>query len=321
MMRLCSEYGEIARQRGVALVTAVMAVTAATVVAVAMVSRQQLEIRRTANLLESGQIMLYQQGIEEWASHLLRRDKEDNKTDHLEEDWATILPPIPVEGGQLGGRIEDMQGLFNLNNLVRPRSDGQGMEPDPLERNRFQRLLENLDLPVELTSAVIDWIDSDIDPSFPAGAEDDRYQGNDIPYRTANQPMASPSELLLVEGFDQESYEKLQPFVVTLPRGGAININTAPAEILRALGGNVTLNDAENLIDARSEDGFETVKEFLAHEALAGREIKSDGLAVESSYFVVRSSIQVGRQQHAYSAILHRAENQIQLLYRALGNE
>ena len=46
------------RQRGVALITALLVVALATVAAVAMATRQQLDIRRTGNLLHGEQAYL-----------------------------------------------------------------------------------------------------------------------------------------------------------------------------------------------------------------------------------------------------------------------
>jgi len=93
-------------------------VALATVTAVAMTTRQQFDIRRTANLLNSEQAYLYALGGEEWAKQILLRDAAKNKFDHTKELWALPLPPTFISGGNLQGHIEDLQSRFNLNNLV-----------------------------------------------------------------------------------------------------------------------------------------------------------------------------------------------------------
>ena len=110
-------------QRGVALVTALLVVSLVTVAAVAMATRQQVDVRRTANLLHGEQAYAHAVSAESWARVVLRRDAKDNDYDVLEDEWATALPPIAVEGGLVSGRVEDRQGRFNLNNLV--DSDGE----------------------------------------------------------------------------------------------------------------------------------------------------------------------------------------------------
>ncbi|HEY9197852.1 MAG TPA: type II secretion system minor pseudopilin GspK, partial [Gammaproteobacteria bacterium] len=199
-------------QRGVALITALLVVALATVAAVAMASRQQLDVRRTANLLDGDQAYLYALGVESWARVVLARDARDNQVDKLDEDWAKRLSPIAVPGGQVDGFVSDLQGRFNLNNLL--TAEGQLSEPDV---RYFQRLLRVLELNEQLTVAVIDWLDPDFDTRFPEGAEDDYYLSTETPYRAANRKFQSISELRLVKGFTAEVWNKLAPFVSALP--------------------------------------------------------------------------------------------------------
>ena len=55
------------RNRGVALMTVLLVVVLATTAAVAMASRQQLDIRRTENTLYQGQGLMYLYGVESWS--------------------------------------------------------------------------------------------------------------------------------------------------------------------------------------------------------------------------------------------------------------
>ena len=112
-------------QRGVALLTVMLVVALATTTAVAMASRQQLDIRRTENTLYQGQALMYLYGVESWSMQFLAEDRRDNEIDHNDEDWATRLPPLPVEGGQVQGYIEDLQGRFSLNSLNLPDESGK----------------------------------------------------------------------------------------------------------------------------------------------------------------------------------------------------
>ena len=50
---------------------------------------------------------LYAVGLEDWARIYLREDKQDSKTDSLDEDWAVGIPGLPIEGGYLAGYLED----------------------------------------------------------------------------------------------------------------------------------------------------------------------------------------------------------------------
>ena len=109
-------------QAGVALITVLLVVFLASVAAASLASVQQLAIRRSALLLHQQQARLYTFGAEQWAMAILKRDRQQNKTDSLNEDWAQLPPALPIEGGSMSGRIQDLQGRLNLNNLLKARS-------------------------------------------------------------------------------------------------------------------------------------------------------------------------------------------------------
>jgi general secretion pathway protein K len=300
---------------GVALITAILVVALATTAAIAMVSRQQFDVRRSANMLSMEQGLLYQQGIEGWTMQILRRDRKANDTDSLADDWAISLPPLPVEEGMIAGRINDLQGAFNLNTLWH---DGK---VDGLALERFKRLMMIVGVEEFSASSVVDWIDSDIDPTLPDGAEDDHYLGTTIPHRSANRFMESRSELMQLARMSAKDYQRLTPYVVTLPTATAINVNTAPKEILRSLADGISESDADALIAARGEKGFRSVQEFLSQQALAGRAVSPNGLSVASSYFSVNSRLRIGSIENGYSAMIFRNESGDAVLVRRAQGE
>ncbi|MDH3947756.1 MAG: type II secretion system minor pseudopilin GspK [Gammaproteobacteria bacterium] len=300
------------RNRGVALLTVLLVVALATTTAVAMASRQQLDIRRTENTLYQGQALMYLYGVESWSQQFLAQDRRDNEIDHNGEDWATRLPPLPVEGGQVQGLIEDLQGRFNLNSLNQPDDSGK------LARERFERLLKQLEIKTEIMSTIQDWLDADIDPRFPAGAEDDHYLGQEPAYRTANQNMLSPSELLLLKDMNNEIYEKLRPHVNTLPEATPININTASPEVLMSLADDLSKTDIESLIIKREDKAYKSVEAFLAEDIFAGKNVSDTGLSVDSDYFLLVAQADIGHLQQTLTSIFVRDdEGRIQILVRS----
>jgi general secretion pathway protein K len=303
------------RQAGVALLTAMLIAAIATVAAVAMAARQQLDVRRTGNVLDTDQAYLFTLGVESWAKQILARDRRDGEVDHPEEDWATILPPIAVEGAVVAGRIEDLQGRFNLNNLV----DAEGRASDD-DIQRFRRLLTALELDEGLADAVVDWTDSDIEPRFPSGAEDTVYLGMTPPYRAANALMESPSELLLVNGFTPEIYAALAPYVATLPARTPVNVNTASAPLLMALSEGISESDATQLIDERGDKGYQTVEDFLAHPLLKERRQGIANVAVSTSYFMIHANARFERSKvELYSLVARGADARVSVVRRSQG--
>ena len=297
-------------QRGVALVTALLVVSLATVAAVAMATRLQVDVRRTGNLLHGEQAYAYALAAESWAEVILRRDADDSKIDTLAEDWATALPPIAVEGGFVSGRIEDLQGRFNVNNLVGP--DGKPSEPD-LEY--FKRLLGLLEIERGLAMALLDWIDADINASFPGGDEDDIYLLQEPPYRAANRPLVSTSELRLVKGYGPEIIALLEPYITALPDPTARNVNTASPVVLQALHADLGAIDAEQIVDARGEEGFTELEAFLALDALAGLQLDVD-VDIKSGWFNILTDVRIGRGQAQLESRLQRDGNVLTVGYR-----
>lgn len=305
----------IVTQQGVALIIALLVVSFATLLAVAMTTRLQLDIARTANIIQGDQAYLYTLAGESWAKRILFRDGKNTTIDSLNEVWATSLLPLPLPGGVIQVQLEDLQSRFNLNNLV------NNDQPNWAAITVLQRLLTILDLPPELAAVVVDWIDSNNEPQLPNGAEENTYLAKTPAYRTANRPLRSPSELRLLAGFNTDSYQKLLPYVTTLPTPTLININTASLPILRAVVTDLSEINAQAIIATRQNQPFNSLPDFLVHEALAGLKVETNNLAVSSQYFLFTASVQIGRGKAQLSSILHRLPHTVQVIFRAQNTE
>jgi len=170
------------RQRGVALITAVLIVALGTMLAASVFFRGYLDQRRSATLFALDQAYEVALGAEAWAADFLRQDRQESNDDHPAEAWAQPLPPLPLDdGGTVEGRLEDMQGRFNLNNLKKP--DGTTNEAAV---EQLERILQMLEIEPSWAAAIADWVDIDAEPGFPDGAEDSVYTSLTPPHRAAN---------------------------------------------------------------------------------------------------------------------------------------
>jgi general secretion pathway protein K len=291
---------------GIALVTALLVVAVAVIAAAAMLVTHNVAVHRSSNLRFVEQAWWYGAGVENWVGEILRQDRRDNEVDHLEEDWAKPVDYLPIEGGFVRGRIIDQQGCLNLNNL-----SGQIAEATAGQLQRLLGLLEGTDpynAPA-LVQAIQDWIDPDFEPRIPGGAEDGIYTSFDPPYRTANRPMLSVSELLLVNGMTREVYQALSPHVCALPSTDtAINVNTASPQVLASLAPDLTLQDGEALAARREQQGpYETVQEFRQTDQMNARQVDDRALSVATEYFLLAGEIQVGNGRVNLYSLIYRA--------------
>jgi len=239
------------RNRGVALITAMLISALASIVAYNLAWDNTLDVRRTMVLLNHDQAVQVALGAESWVIQILKQDAEDSEIDHLGEIWASELPGLPIDGGEVFGHVEDLQGRFNVNNLV---DDNGQVDPEALEQ--FRRLLAALGLDPRFSGIAADWLDSDPDAAFPDGAEDPIYTGMTPPYRSANQSLSSASELAALEGMDKATFDALAPHVTALPGRTGINVNTATGPVLQSLDENLSVSAVEALIAEREEGGF-----------------------------------------------------------------
>lgn len=224
-------------QRGVVILLVLSIVAVTTITAVNMLHSQGLVVARFRGYQDLQQAGAIAAAAERFAAAVLFRDAPENDdVDSREDDWASNIPPLPVAGGTISGCIYDLNGQFNVNNLI----DAEGAV-DAAQLAVFMRLLDALSVSREIGYALVDWLDADASPQQNGGAEFETYAAGQPPYRAADGPMVSTTELRKVSGLngdDEESleaYNSLLPYVSALPQGNQININTASPELLSAL--------------------------------------------------------------------------------------
>ena len=236
----------------------------------------------------------------DWARAVLSDDRRLSNVDHLGEPWALRLPPMSVEGGELDGYIEDQQGRFNLNNLVR------GGKVNLVQIASFQRLLSTLDLPAALAGTLADWIDADSEPQPQGGAEDESYLSLQPPYLAANRPLTDLAELALVRGFDDDVRARLRPFVSALPAFTAVNVNTAPPEVLGAIIEGLGLDGARALV-AKRERAYFRDRNDLLRQLPKDVLVAAENISFSSDYFIASLRVSIGGAQARGVALLARA--------------
>ena len=315
------------RQRGVALITAVLIVALATILAIQVGFSGYLDQRRGATAFALDQGFEVAMGAEAWAADILVQDAKQSKggqnaTDDFTEAWATPIPPLPIQDGigEVQGQLEDMQGRFNLNNLVKLDQTGK-LVADPIQVKRLRRLLQIVGLEEKWASVMVDWIDSDIEADGPDGAEDSVYSSQTPAYRTPNMPITRTSELLALAGFGLERYQKLEPFVAALPIGTTINTCTAPFEVLDAMLENHRewTTAKQSNTEARKQHCFPTVQDFKASLSQPEKDEVGNTISTTTNYFRASIWVTIGTTQFTLYTLMKRDNAQVRPILRSFG--
>lgn len=291
-------------QRGIALLVAILVVALGTILAAAIAYENAMTARRGTATYAFDQALLVQQGAEALAAYGLRAaQRSDPQHTYAAQGWGNPLGPLEiVPGVMLSAQLEDLQGRFNLNNLV--REDGT---PNRVQINAFEQLLAELGLEPKWAGYMVDWIDRDIVPSQPEGAEDSFYMGQSPPYRTPNRYITSESELLALPGFGRDRYVRLAPYVTALPYGTKLNICSASGVVLDAyLGHGDFSSDSAGLGGNRANANgcFPTPGEYqAAFEGNTWGQV-APLLQQTSTYFRLSSVISIGSTEFNLYSLL-----------------
>lgn len=310
------------RQQGIALITILMMVALATIIAATIAKRQAHTNENTGYLIRQNQSLFYAKSAEAFFSEILVQDAEsDSKADYLQEVWAKPMPGFPVEGGVVSGQIMDESGKFNLNTLT--NEDGT---PNIEAQAYFERLLKRVGLTPGLSQAVIDWQDADDLTVGAMGAENNYYSGLAQGYLAANGQFHSSEELKQVRGFEAGNFDLIAPYVTAIPSHKTkININTAPALVLAAIDEKLDPGMIRSLFEKKQAnlEYFSNLNELWEIEPFNQVEEKNkmavaNLLDVKSTFFKAQIEVVLAERKRQFSSYLIREDKKVHLYSRSL---
>lgn len=310
------------QQQGIALITILVMVALATILAATIAKRQADTAENTAYLMRQNQSLLYAKSAEAFFSELLVDDAENaGDIDHLQENWAKPMPAFPVEDGFVSGTLQDESGKFNLNSLV--NNDGTA---NPQAKAWFEKLLQRVGLPEKLSEAVIDWQDADDETIGAMGAEASYYQGLPQGYLAPNSKFHSVEELKLIRGFEGQKYLQIADYVSAAPTSDSkVNVNTASAMLLASLDPKLDVNTVQQVLQQRQAnlEYFSNINDLWAIEPFAQvntdvRNEVNDLLGVQSSYFKAKIEVLLSERKRQFSSDLVRKDKIVYVAYRSM---
>jgi general secretion pathway protein K len=314
-----------ARQRGIALLVAIIMFAIATTVAAAITYNKAMAARRAAATFTLEQALQAGMAAEALAATVLEDDGSNNKTE-IHRDWAQPMPPTEIEGTSIWiqGQIEDLTDRFNLNSLIAFDQQKGIFEANPRQVEVFRDLLTHLNIDQRYADFLADWLDGDINPQSNGGGEDTLYLTQVPPYRPPNNMIVHTSELLALPGFGAENYAKIAPLVTALPWYVGMNPCTAPGLLL-----DMNNNDGQNqwqnapLEINRKKGCFPDMTSLGAGFTDPNKwPIAQKYYNEKSSWFRLRTNIRIGTAEFVLYSVLFREQgNRVRVVQRSFGSE
>jgi general secretion pathway protein K len=303
-MRNLRNMRTLARQRGVAVITALLLTTLAVTIVASLFWQQQVQVRSMENQRLHLQTKWILRGALELSTLILKsRFGQQANITSLDQVWATPLAETRldqyierdrVEGevfdATLSGGMLDATARYNLTNL-----SSLGTQV-PEQVAIFARLLANLRIDPALAAKAAKAVaDADVGaPANPGGAGTPPPAGAQQARAHIPVRLTQVDDLLAVPGYTKEIVDKLREFVIVLPEPTPVNVNTAPAEVLSAHYENLSVGQANALVEQRKKAAFldEANLSLYLH---GSTKMNGAKLAVQSNYFLVRSRIRLDR--------------------------
>ncbi|NOY53585.1 MAG: general secretion pathway protein GspK [Deltaproteobacteria bacterium] len=303
-------------ERGIALILVLLVVGALSALLLDLNYTTRINLHLADNFRDQTRASFLARGTLEAAIALLLADENfdfDDPDSPEDAIWAT--PNVHEEAGgtiRIQMAIHDEDGKISINdtkNLFLKNSTQAGRLP-----GLAQNIQSVLTLDDTVMDSIQDWIDSD-NVVFNFGAENDYYQSLDPPYEIRNGEIWDLTELFRIQGIDDRIYyggtEEVPVGLsdIFTDIGGddkprKINVNTAPDEVLVALGDRSFADEVEA---ARPIESSADLKGLNGYSALPENIRKM--LDVKSTYFSVDTKVKVNRIVKSVYAVLKRIPN------------
>ena len=271
-------------QRGFALVMTVFIIALATLIVMSFAQETYDYQRATRSFTERIQADYAIKSGFSFAEALIKLPKQTTvpDSDSFSDLWYQVgtLPALPISDfpGEFHFLIVDENSKINVNGIrgFGISSHSGVMPEEDFWKNALSKLFQDANFPVgpypndrfytlgnvgldpdEQVAVIDDWIDLDHNsfvpnPNFGGRGKESSLDKNWF----YNREMKFPSELAMVHGMTLENSAKIARFVRTWPAvDNQININTAPQEVLTAMGLNP--KDVADVMALQQQGGYD----------------------------------------------------------------
>ena len=267
-------------------------------------------------------------GATDWARLILSESARSSSVDYLAQPWAIPLQEARLstflassqgsmdagddaQGGLpdafLSGQISDLQAQLNVLNLV------QNGAVDAPTASAFARLYAALQLP----AGELPVLQQNLQRALgAAGTTPGNASGNG---QTPVPLLPRSVDQLGWLGVSDISITALRPYVTVLPQRTPVNLNTAPALVLYACIGSLSMADAGRLVAARSAAHFNQLSDAGASIGVPNLPVTADRHSVNSRFFEVVGQLRLDDRVVQEHAVLQRDATVVKVLWRERG--
>ncbi|MBE2263369.1 MAG: type II secretion system minor pseudopilin GspK [Burkholderiaceae bacterium] len=306
------------RQRGAALLAAMLTVTLVATMAAAAMWQQwrsvEVESAERARV-QSAWVLL---GALDWARLILREDARTGGADHLAEPWAVPLQEARLSSflamdsnntdntrdAFLSGSITDLQGKLNVTNLI---DNNRLSEASVLA---FSRLFDQLGVSPDQLSLLTGGLLSATRAAVKTAESNTTDDAPLLPQRV---------DQLTWLGLSAETVEKLKPHVTLLPERTTVNLNTADAEVIQASIPGLDRAGAMRFVTTRESSHFATLTEAAKLDPSILDPSVNGQLSVTTRFFLVRGRLRLDQAVVEESSVVKRDGLVISNLWRERG--
>ena len=307
------------RQQGAALLVAMLVVALVATLASAALWQQWRQVEIESAERGRSQTGWMMTGALDWSRLILLEDaksQQGGNADHLGEPWA-----LPVQESKLSnflsqdqkwqegdaevflsGYITDAQSRLNLRNLV------ENGTLSLAELSAWRRLFEQLGLPLGELSTLVRLLPAALTGSSETDASKSASSAPLMPQRTAQ---------LVWLGLSPPTVAALENFVTVLPETTAVNLNTAPAEVLMACIPGLDMASARQLLAQRQRAHWATLQDVQQALGPLGALLNNKRHGVQSSYFEINGRMRIDQVVQQERALVKReGSNAVRMLWR-----
>ena len=302
-------------ERGVVLIIVLLMISLIIAVTVKMVRSSRADYYEAVNMRDSFKTRYLAKSGFYRAEAALAED--ENGYDALFEKWAksdvisTQAGTMFDDGGYFTASIEDESGRININKLVDKDNVANKGFNQPV-KDMLMRLLARPEYKLEeqqrtdIVNAIKDYIDADSDAT---GKE----KGTMEPLWCKNAPLDSIEELLLIPLISNDLFygTKEKPGIsryLTVYGDGKININTAPAAVLKSLVDNITDDQVAAMEDYRMHESQDLADPGWYHKisGMSGANIDPNLLSTRSRVFRITSTGFLGKMGQTITGVVQK---------------